>query len=62
MICVDNLETGSLVNITHLRDDDFVFLNLDITEPYFIDEPVHSVFHFASRRRRSTTCACRCRR
>jgi dTDP-glucose 4,6-dehydratase len=45
---VDNLETGSLVNIAHLRDPDFVFLNLDITEPYFIDEPVHSVFHFAS--------------
>ncbi len=48
VICVDNLETGSLVNIAHLRDPDFVFLNLDITEPYFIDEPVHSVFHFAS--------------
>ncbi len=45
---MDNLETGSLVNIAHLRDPDFVFLNLDITEPYFIDEPVHSVFHFAS--------------
>jgi dTDP-glucose 4,6-dehydratase len=48
VICVDNLETGSLANIAHLRDPEFVFLNLDITEPYFIDEPVHSVFHFAS--------------
>ncbi len=48
VICVDNLDTGSLVNIAHLRDHDFVFVNVDITEPYFIDEPVDSVFHFAS--------------
>ena len=25
VICVDNLETGSLENIEHIRDDDFVF-------------------------------------
>jgi dTDP-glucose 4,6-dehydratase len=48
VICVDNLETGSLVNIAHLRDAEFVFLNVDITNPYFVDEPVHSIFHFAS--------------
>jgi dTDP-glucose 4,6-dehydratase len=48
VICVDNLETGSLMNIAHLRDTDFIFRNLDITEPYFIDEPVHSIYHFAS--------------
>ena len=48
VICVDNLETGSLVNIAHLRDRDFAFVNVDITEPYFIDEPVTSVYHFAS--------------
>ena len=48
VICVDNLETGSLVNIEHLRGADFQFVNVDITDPYFIDEPVDSVFHFAS--------------
>jgi dTDP-glucose 4,6-dehydratase len=48
VICVDNLETGSLVNIAHLRGPDFEFVNVDITEPYFIAEPVDSVFHFAS--------------
>ena len=48
VICVDNLETGSLVNVAHLRGPDFVFVNVDITEPYFIDEPVDSVYHFAS--------------
>jgi len=48
VICVDNLETGSLANIAHIRTDQFVYLNLDITEPYFIDEPADSVYHFAS--------------
>ena len=40
VICVDNLETGSLANIEHLRDLDFVHLNLDIVSPYFVDEPI----------------------
>ncbi len=33
VICVDNLETGSLANIEHLRQDDFVYLGVDIIEP-----------------------------
>jgi len=48
VICVDNLETGSLANIEHIRTDDFVHLNLDIIEPYFVDEPIDFVYHFAS--------------
>jgi dTDP-glucose 4,6-dehydratase len=48
VICVDNLETGSLANIEHIRTDDFIHLNLDIVEPYFIDEPVDFVYHLAS--------------
>ena len=40
VICVDNLETGSLQNVEHLRGDDFVFLNHDITNHIAIDEPV----------------------
>ena len=48
VICVDNLETGSLNNIEHLRSDEFVHLNVDIIGPYFIDEPVDFVYHFAS--------------
>ena len=31
VICVDNLETGSLQNVEHIRDPDFVFLNHDMT-------------------------------
>jgi dTDP-glucose 4,6-dehydratase len=48
VICVDNLETGSLVNIEHIRDERFVHLNLDIIEPYFVDEPIDFVYHLAS--------------
>jgi dTDP-glucose 4,6-dehydratase len=48
VICVDNLETGSLANIEHLRDPDFVHLNLDIIAPYFVDEHVDFVYHLAS--------------
>ena len=48
VICVDNLETGTLRNIHHIRTPDFVHLNLDIIEPYFVDEPIDLVFHLAS--------------
>ncbi len=48
VICVDNLETGSLNNIAHLRGDEFVHLNVDIIEPYFVDQPLDFVYHFAS--------------
>ncbi len=48
VICVDNLETGSLANIEHIRVPGFVHLNLDIIEPYFVDEPVDFVYHLAS--------------
>jgi dTDP-glucose 4,6-dehydratase len=48
VICVDNLETGSLHNIQHICMDRFEFKLLDITEHYEIDEPVDYVFHMAS--------------
>ncbi len=49
VICIDNLETGSLQNITHIRDSEqFKFLHCDIIEPYFVDEPVDFVYHLAS--------------
>jgi dTDP-glucose 4,6-dehydratase len=48
VICIDNLETGTLANIEHIRDDKFVFRNLDIIEPYFVDEPIDFVYHLAS--------------
>jgi len=48
VICVDNLETGSLANIHHIRDPRFEHRNLDIIDPYFIEEPIDFVYHLAS--------------
>src|SRR5690349_21790722 len=48
VICVDNLETGSLGNIEHIRVPEFLFLQSDIVAPYFVDEPVDFVYHLAS--------------
>jgi dTDP-glucose 4,6-dehydratase len=48
VICVDNFETGSLANIEHIRQPEFVHLNVDIIEPYFVDEPIDFVYHLAS--------------
>jgi dTDP-glucose 4,6-dehydratase len=48
VVCVDNLETGTLSNIEHIRTHQFVHLNLDITEPYFVEESIDFVYHLAS--------------
>ena len=48
VVCVDNLLTGSLRNIAHLKNEPrFEFVQQDVNEPY--DEgPVEYIFHFAS--------------
>jgi dTDP-glucose 4,6-dehydratase len=49
VVCVDNLITGSLANLEHLRGDPrFSFLRHDISHPLEIDGPVDNVLHFAS--------------
>ena len=48
VICLDNLETGSLANIEGLRDDAFSFVHHDVSEPIAIDEPLDFVYHLAA--------------
>ncbi len=48
VICVDNLETGSLQNIEHIREQRFEFRNVNITEPVNVPEDVNFVYHLAS--------------
>src|SRR5256714_3546617 len=48
VICVDNLDTGSLQNVEHLRDERFTFVNQDVTQHFGIEEPVEVVYHLAS--------------
>jgi dTDP-glucose 4,6-dehydratase len=48
VICVDNLESSSLENLEHLRDDHFVFRSHDMVDHLEIDEPVDVVYHLAA--------------
>ncbi len=49
VICVDNLITGSLGNVEHLRRNDrFEFRRHDISHPLEIDGDIDIVLHFAS--------------
>jgi dTDP-glucose 4,6-dehydratase len=49
VICLDNLSTGSVENISHLLGHDhFRFYKHDVTEYIFIGQPIDAVMHFAS--------------
>jgi dTDP-glucose 4,6-dehydratase len=48
VVCIDNLDTGSLQNVEHLRGDRFEFSNHDVTNHLEIDEPVDVVYHLAA--------------
>jgi dTDP-glucose 4,6-dehydratase len=48
VLCVDNLESSSLENLEHLRDDAFAFLNHDMVDHLEVDEPVDVVYHLAA--------------
>jgi dTDP-glucose 4,6-dehydratase len=49
VVAVDNLVTGSLDNIAHLKTESrFEYLQQDIIDPYTVAGPVDAVYHFAS--------------
>ncbi len=48
VIAIDNLITGNIANIEHLRTEKFHFIKQDVTEYLFLDGPVDNVLHFAS--------------
>ncbi|MDX6553262.1 MAG: dTDP-glucose 4,6-dehydratase [Gaiellales bacterium] len=48
VICLDNLDTGTLENIKHLRDPQFDFRYHNLVDYVDIPEPVEAVFHLAS--------------
>jgi UDP-glucuronate decarboxylase len=50
VICLDNLVSGLKSNISSMMDrDNFKFIQHDITQPIFFDEPLDIVMHLASR-------------
>jgi dTDP-glucose 4,6-dehydratase len=48
VIGIDNLLTGDIANIAHLRNRDFEFIKHDVTNYIYIDGPVQYVLHWAS--------------
>jgi len=48
VIGIDNLVTGDLNNIAHLRERDFQFIRHDVTRYIDVDGPVDYVLHWAS--------------
>jgi len=48
VICMDNLITGSLANIKHIRNDRFTFIEHNVTKFIDIDGPLDYILHFAS--------------
>jgi dTDP-glucose 4,6-dehydratase len=49
VICVDNVITGSLGNVEHLRGHErFTYIRHDVSQPLEIDGPIDHVLHFAS--------------
>jgi dTDP-glucose 4,6-dehydratase len=48
VVCMDNLLTGSVRNIAHVRDERFSFVKHDVTNYIVVDGPVDYVLHFAS--------------
>ena len=48
VVGIDNLLTGDMHNIAHLRDRDFEFIRHDVTRYIDVDGPVDYVFHWAS--------------
>jgi dTDP-glucose 4,6-dehydratase len=48
VVCIDNLDTGSLQNVEHLRRDNFQFVNHDVTEYLDVDGDVDVVYHLAA--------------
>jgi len=50
VICLDNLASGLKTNISHLLgQENFKFVNHDISQPIFFDEKIDVVMHLASR-------------
>ncbi len=48
VICMDNLITGSVDNIAHIKSSNFSFINYDVTNYLYIDGALDYILHFAS--------------
>jgi UDP-glucuronate decarboxylase len=48
VVCLDNLYSGSLKNISHLKGHpSFKFINHDVSEPFKISDPIDEIYNLA---------------
>jgi dTDP-glucose 4,6-dehydratase len=48
VICMDNLITGDIANISHIYNKDFLFIKHDVTQFIYVDKPLRYILHLAS--------------
>jgi dTDP-glucose 4,6-dehydratase len=48
VVCMDNLLTGSMANVAHIREPRFTFVKHDVTNFIDVEGPLDYVLHFAS--------------
>jgi dTDP-glucose 4,6-dehydratase len=48
VVCMDNLQTGVLDNISHVNDLDFEFIDHDVTLHINLPDKLDEIYHFAS--------------
>jgi dTDP-glucose 4,6-dehydratase len=48
VVCMDNLLTGDISNIAHIRHKNFLFIDHDVTNYIYLDGDVDYILHFAS--------------
>lgn len=48
VVCMDNLITGNVYNISHIKDSRFSFIHYDVTNYIYVQGKVDYILHFAS--------------
>jgi dTDP-glucose 4,6-dehydratase len=48
VICMDNLLTGDISNIAHIRNQNFLFIKHDVTNYIYVEGQLDYLLHFAS--------------
>jgi dTDP-glucose 4,6-dehydratase len=48
VVCMDNLLTGDIANIAHIRSEHFLFIHHDVTNYIYLEGDVDYILHFAS--------------
>ncbi len=48
VVCMDNLLTGDISNIAHIRNEKFLFIKHDVTNYIYLEGPLDYILHFAS--------------